>query len=428
MTRNITLLATLLAAGLASTASAADIETLERKVEILTEEVQRLKLGSDTEPETLQGKFGFAPAAAKVYQKGAKKVSVGGYGEMVYKNFEPKQQNGSGAGTRDRLDFLRAVLYVGYKFNDWITFNSEIEFEHATEGKRGEVGVEVAQLDFTPWGEVLGLRAGLMLTPMGLINEGHEPTTFHGVERPGTESNIIPSTWRENGVGLFGRYKWFEYRSYLMNGLQAVKDGGASPAVTGFSATGGLRNGRQKGSNAYAEDFAWVSRVDVSPIDDAVFGASFYIGEADQSALAAPSIPVTLWDLHFKGQYAGAELRALYTEGRIGNADELSALQGATIGSKLFGGYLEAAYDVGRFIPADRKHYLAPFIRYERYDTQAKTPKGFAGSAATSRLEYTVGLTYKPIPQVAVKFDHMFNRNQGNTGVGQTNLGVGYIF
>jgi len=413
---------------------AADLDTLEKKVDILTEEIERLKLGSEIEPADLSGEFGFAPAAAKVYKKGAKKVSIGGYGEMVYKNYQPKNQNGAGAGKRDRLDFLRAILYVGYKFNDWITFNSEIEFEHATEGKRGEVGVEMAQIDFTPWGDTLGFRVGLLLTPMGLVNEVHEPTTFHGVERPGTESSVLPSTWRENGAGLFGRYKWFEYRSYVTNGLQAVTDGGASPAVSGFSASSGLRNGRQKGSNTYAEDFAWVSRLDVSPIDDVVAGFSLYTGEADQNALSAPSIPLTFWDLHAKAQYKGAELRVLYTEGKIGNVDELNILQGkalgsnASIGSKLFGGYIEAAYDVGRFIPASEKQYLAPFFRYERYDTQKEVPDGWTKNPSNSRTEYTLGLTYKPTAQVALKLDHMFKRNQGGTGVGQTNMGVGYIF
>lgn len=434
MKRNICLLSAALAVGAASSVRAADLETLEKKVEILTEEVQRLKLGAETEPMELKSEFGFAPAAAKVYQKTAKKVSIGGYGEMVYKNYQPKKQNGTGAGARDQIDLLRAILYVGYKFNDWITFNSEIEFEHANTAKRGEVGVEMAQLDFTPFGDVLGLRAGLMLMPMGLVNEVHEPTTFHGVERPGTETNIIPTTWRENGIGLFGRYKWFEYRSYVVNGLQAVTDGGASPKVTGFKASSGLKDGRPKGSNAFIEDAAWVSRLDVSPVEDVTVGGSFYVGEADQSALGAPSIPVTLWDLHFKGQYRGAELRALYAQAKIGNVDELNSLQSIALGSnssvgdEMFGGYLEAAYDVGRFIPAQNKHYLAPFFRYERYDTQKGVPNGWTKNRSNSRTEYTLGLTYKPTPQVALKFDHMFKRNQGITGVGQTNLGVGYIF
>ncbi len=71
---------------------------------------------------------------------------------------------------------------------------------------------------------------------------------------------------------------------------------------------------------------------------------------------------------------------------------------------------------------------LSPFVRYERYDTQADTPSAFAKNPANSRVEYVTGLTYKPIPQVSVKADHMWARNQARTGVNQWNLGLAYIF
>lgn len=420
-------LAAFVAAPLAAQSADPKVLELERKLDALSGEVERLKLGEAAPPE-LNSILGFGPAASKVYQGSAKRVSIGGYGEMSYQNYRGRKQNGTTAGKRDITDFVRAVLYAGYKFNDWITFNSEIEFEHASEGKRGEVSVEMAALDFTPWGKALGLRTGLLLMPVGFTNEIHEPTTYHGVNRPSVETNLIPTTWRENGVGVFGEAGPFRYRSYLVSGLQAASDG----VVTGFKGDKGLRDGRSSGSKSYSEDFAWVGRADVAPVPGVEAGGSLYMGEADQRAVNAPQVPVTLWEMHAKGQWRGAELKALYTETHIGNVGALNAAQGfagnKSVGIDLFGGYVEAAYDVLGAWSGNRGHSLSPFVRYERYDTQKTVPDGFTKDLANSRVEYTLGLTYKPITQVAVKLDHQFLKNAAQTGVGQTNVGIGYIF
>lgn len=404
------------------------LSELERKIDILSQEIERLKLGAAAEPAADRKEKGFAPAATKVYRAAPNKVSIGGYGEMTYQNFSKRRQDAGAAAARDEADFLRLVLYAGYKFNEWILFNSELEFEHASTGKgRGEVSVEQAYLDFK-LADPLGIRAGLLLVPMGLTNEIHEPSVFHGVKRPSVETNILPTTWRENGVGIFGEHGPVSYRSYILAGLQAVTNTG----VTGFSGASGLRNGRSSGAKSLAEDLAWVGRVDVSPVEGVKAGGSLYVGEADQG-LAVHAVPVTLWELHGQAEYRGAELKALYAEGRIGNADTVNALQGFTnaaqtsVGRRLFGGYVEAAYNAFSLCPKTRQ-YLAPFARYERYDTQAETPASFAKNAANSRVEYTLGLSYKPIPQVSVKADHQWIQNQARTGVNQFNLGLAYLF
>ena len=96
----------------------------------------------------------------------------------------------------------------------------------------GSVSVEFAALDFL-WRPEANARAGLLLVPMGFLNEVHEPPFFYGVQRPETETRILPTTWRENGVGLFGKLgETVEYRAYVMNGFNAQ----ASP--TPASATG----------------------------------------------------------------------------------------------------------------------------------------------------------------------------------------------
>ena len=402
---------------------------LERKVDVLTQEIEKLKLGESADPIAEGAVSGFAPAASKVYRARLSKISIGGYGEMTYQNFSKRRQDADPAAVRDEADFLRAVLYVGTKFNDWILFNSELEFEHASTGKgRGEVSVEQAYIDFQLRPEI-GVRAGTLIVPMGLQNEVHEPTTFHGVRRTSVEQNIIASTWRENGAGVYGDFGPLSYRAYLVSGLQATTNTG----VTGFAASGGLRNGRSSGAKSYAEDLASVTRIDYKPVSGVMIGGSVYVGQADQSLIAV-SVPVSLWESHLKAEYRGAELRALYAEGRVGNADSVNIANGYTsgartsIGSKLFGGYVEGAFDVLTLSKDSRGHSLSPFFRYERYDTQAQTPAAFAKNPANSRVEYTAGLTYKPISQVAVKADHQWMRNQARTGVNQWNLGLAYIF
>src|SRR3989338_106565 len=422
-----------LAMGLASPALAQEkapdmLLELESKIDALSQEMERIKLGeAAAEPKADAKTLGFAPAATKVYRAQQNKVSVGGYGEMVYKSVANNRQDGAAAGGRDMADFQRAILYVGYKFNDWILFNSELEFEHGTTGKgRGEVSVEQAYIDFRI-SRPFGVRAGTLIVPVGITNEVHEPTTFHGVFRPSVETNVIPTTWRENGVGFFGEAGMLSYRSYIMTGLQAVSNTG----VSGFTGSTALRSGRSSGAKSFAEDLAWVGRLDISPVEGVKVGASLYAGEADQN-LTARDVPVTLREVHGQAEYRGLELKALYAHGSVGNAANLNTAQGFTngaknsVGSKFFGGYMEGALNVLSGAKTDQ--YLAFFVRYERYDTQLRTPAGFAGNPANSRTEYTRGLTYKPIPQVAVKLDHQWITNQARTGANQVNLGLAYIF
>lgn len=414
----------------ARAADTAKFDELERKVDALTSEIEKLKLGAAAaEPAPLESRHGFAPAASKVYHASPDRLSIGGYGEMSYTNASRRKQNADSSGSRSAADFVRAILYAGYKFSDAILFNSELEFEHGTTGNgRGEVSVEQAYLDFK-LSEPASLRAGTLIVPVGLVNEIHEPTAFHGVKRPGVETNILPSTWRENGAGVYGRLGPVSYRSYVVTGLQAVSNTG----VSGFSGSSGLRGGRSSGAKSFAEDLASVTRVDYEPVAGTVLGGSFYVGQADQDFLAA-AVPVTIWETHGRAAWRGAEIKALYAEVRIGNVDALNAAQGITaasggsVGRRQFGGYVEGAFDVFSKLPDAKGRSLSPFARYERYDTQADTPESWAKSPANSRVEYTAGLTFKPIPQVAVKADHQWLRNQARTGVNQWNLGLAYIF
>ena len=162
------------------------IAELERRIEAITRELERLSLGRDV-VEADSSLQGLGPASSKVYRVD-QGVSLGGYGELLYENFSSEREDGTPADSRDQFDALRAILYVGYKFNDQLLFNSEIEVEHAD-----EIFLEFAYLDYR-LSDNLGIRAGMILAPLGLVNELHEPPVFLGTERTVTETRIIPTT------------------------------------------------------------------------------------------------------------------------------------------------------------------------------------------------------------------------------------------
>lgn len=408
-----------------------EIDEIKRQIEVLTQEIENLKIG-DAAPSvdaTSTGKFGLAPSASKVY--GAKRgVSIGGYGEMLYENFANEREDGAPANKKDQIDFLRAIVYFGYKFNDRILFNSEIEFEHASSGKNGEVSVEFAYLDFL-LRDAFNVRTGLVLVPMGFVNELHESPVFLGARRPYVEQQIIPTTWRENGAGIFGETAKLSYRAYVVTGLAAFADTASKAA--GFSATG-IRDGRSSGSRSASEDFAWVGRIDFRPAAGLLLGASAYTGGADQGTKTAAGAPidatVTILEGHAEYRWRGLQARALYAATSIDGVAEINAVKNltgnASVGEKQYGWYGEVGYDV--LSGGDTRHALIPYLRYERYNTQDEVPDGFAANPANDVTVTTLGASWKPIPNVAIKLDWNKIENEARTGVDQVNLAVGYLF
>ena len=407
------------------------IRELEHKVEVLAQELEKSRTEAAVpESKELTSVFGLGPAASKVYQV-TRGLSLGAYAEAHYRKLV-----GDAQGASDDTDFERVVLYTGYKFSDRILFNSEIEFEHGTteataSSEGGSVSVEFANLDFMLRDEV-NARVGLLLLPMGFLNEIHEPPYYYGVSRPEVERQIIPSTWRENGAGLFGSLfgDAVEYRIYLMNGLNAE----------GFDSSG-LRDGRQAGNHAIAEHGAVTARVDWFPIEGLLLGASAFHGNAGQNqtigATSLPDTPTTLWDAHAEFERWGLHLRALVTMAHLGDAGRLTdALRTIgeidpteTVASEMLGAYGEVAYDVWPLISPDSEMSLEPFFRYEFLDTQHDVPSGFAADDARELEIHTVGLSFKPIPQVVLKADYRSRDAKGNARLSdEFNLGIGLAF
>lgn len=399
------------------------VEELRRQLDILAEEVDRLRSGEKGAALTEEQRraFGLGASASRIYEK-RQGVSFAGYGEMLYENFSDSRQDGVDSGKASQIDFLRAILYAGYRFNERFLFNSEIEFEHASTGKSGEVSVEFAYLEYLLT-ENLGIRGGLLLVPMGWVNEYHEPNAFLGALRPYTERVILPTTWRDAGFGLAGRRGPFEMRAYLISGLKA----------TGFSGNG-IRRGRQQGSLAKAEDLAFVGRLDFSPTPDLVFGGSLYHGGADQSEIQWQGRPLdlaaTIFDLHGQWRWKGWDLRALFAQAFVDNAGELNlarSLEGAAaVAEKMRGGYFHVGFNLLRGLSENLQ--LSPYYRYEAVNTQAKMPPGFAASPQHDWKFHTFGLEFRPLSQIVVKGDYQWTRNAANLGVNQFNLVLGYAF
>ena len=397
-----------------------DLEELKRQLDILAEEVERLRSGEQPVELTDEDAraIGLAPSAAATYERSAG-VSIAGYGEMLFENFAAEDEARQPTGSASQFDFLRAILYAGYRFNDKFLFNSEIEIEHAD-----EVFVEFAYVDYLAH-ENFGVRGGMLLVPVGLVNEFHEPTVFLGSERPVTEQRIIPSTWRENGVGLHGSVDRVSFRAYVINGL----DG------SGFSSSG-IRGGRQKGSKAKASSMAFAGRVDVTPAPGVFVGASLYTGGSGQGAITLDDrefdVRTTIFDLHGQAQIRGLDLRALYARANIGDAAELNQVLGKTgssgVAKMMDGGYIQAGYNMLSQAAAAGGVALTPYVRFEKVDTQATMPVGFERSRSTENTFTTVGVELKPISNVVVKVDHAWVRNDAKTGVNQFNIGLGYAF
>ena len=398
----------------------AQIDELERRIEVLAAEVEQLRSGEAPQIELTDERrraLGLAPSAAATYRRATEGVSFAGYGEMLLENFASENEAGGRGAPTTRLDFLRAILYAGYRFNDKFLFNSEIEVEHGN-----EIWVEFAYVDFLAT-EHLTLRGGMVLLPLGLTNEFHEPTVYLGARRPETEQRIIPSTWRENGAGVLGSAGMVNFRAYVTNGLRGA----------GFTAAG-VRGGRQRGSNALAANLALSGRVDLTPIPGVFGGVAFYHGGSGQEQVVLDGnrldVGTTIVEVHAQAQLRGWDVRALVAEASIDGAGTVSrALRlplTAPLADTMRGGYLQAGYNVLSQVATDLA--ITPYLRYEQVDTQQRIPAGFTKDLSRDGTFRTLGVEIKPIGNVVIKTDYQWVSNAANTGRNQFNVNLGYAF
>ncbi|MCB1686165.1 MAG: hypothetical protein KDI31_16835 [Pseudomonadales bacterium] len=336
----------------------------------------------------------------------ASRTTLGGYGEMHYNNLDAEDSS------RDlkEVDFHRFVAFVGHEFTDRIRFFSEVELEHslvqdtADGSSGGEVEIEQAYLEFD-LNESLTARGGLFLLPIGILNETHEPNTFYGVERNEVESIIIPSTWWEGGAALSGHYS---------NGLSwdfAVHSGLETP--TSGSSAYRIRSGRQKVSNASADNLALTARLKYTGVPGLELAASVNYQD-DASQIGGDGLEDgTLVSVHGIWSRGPFNLRALWSQWNFnGDAIELADADRQT------GWYVEPSLRLGR--PA---HDWGVYSRYQDLE----------GARAQDQFDqWEVGVNYWPTGNVVLKFDYrdrshdlLSAQDRDFKGI---DLGVGYQF
>lgn len=368
---------------------------------------------AQTAPETYQTPEQQQNTADRLLSSSNKSpLTIGGYGEINYN--QPEGDNGE-------LDVQRLVILFGYKFNEKTQFITEIEFEHVN-----ELYVEQAFLQYS-LNDNVNLRGGLMLVPMGIVNEFHEPTTFNGVERPSVDGSIIPTTWREIGIGVSGKSNEISlrYQAYLFNGFASVN---GSKVLGGKN---GLRNGRQKGAKSTINKPNFSAKADYYGINGLRLGLAGYVGrtqaEDDVDMIDGADVGIAMVGFDARYAYKRFAARGQFINASLTDTEAYNTLNSADLGSKLQGWYLESSYNL---LSQDKAQQLWAFARYEDYDTHASVDGGLTKNSAFDRNDLTFGLSYKLSQGTVVKADYQIKSNEvaNSDSTGQLNFGIGVWF
>lgn len=362
-------------------------------------------------------------------------TTIGGYGQLNA-NW---QKIGPDAPVEGEATVRRLVVFLAHQFDERFRVYTELEWENAIAGTGNDGAVEVEQV-FVDWsllGNALQLRAGLLLVPMGIINQWHEPSVFHGVERPLVDQVVIPTTWRELGAGVFGESGIFRYELYLVTAPDP-----AQLSRDGFVAARGL------GALAKADGPALAGRIEAEPVLGLVLGASTFVGDMGGNGIFFDAdgdrvrldLPILGWSADARYRQHGLEARVLFTQFHMPENGMLLQVRNED-GSPIFadpagngvpatrmdGGYVEVAYDVLRLL-ADTEQQLLPFVRLEMANTQAAMPDGWDADPRLNVQMATYGLTYRPIPQVVFKTDFQLVDRERGDDEWLANTGVGFMF
>lgn len=144
-------------------------------------------------------------------QLGKLPAAIGGYMEA---NYQYLSENGISEG--HQFQMRRLSIFLSSSISKRIKFLSEIEFEDGAK----EISIEFASMDieFAP---LLNVRGGIVLNPIGAFNQNHDGPKWEFVDRPVSATQMLPATWSNAGVGLFGKKytgDWvFAYEAYLTN-------------------------------------------------------------------------------------------------------------------------------------------------------------------------------------------------------------------
>jgi Phosphate-selective porin O and P len=428
----------------APAASVAQETDLAKRVEQLAAELEKVKAelaaqraqAATAAPAATAGPVTVPAQPAQAEQPGAAPVAATratpagrlaadtvftGYGEI---NYNHPVRNAS----QSQTDARRVVIGIEHRFDDKTKVVSEFEWEHAVTSAedKGEAAVEQVYVEREFAGGLRG-KAGLFLMPVGLLNQNHEPTAYYGVERNFVETAIIPTTWREAGLGLSGQFgEGFVWDAGLTTGFDLTKWDPASDEGR-ESPLGALH---QEGQLARSRDLALHGALNWRGYPGLLLGGSVFSGKAGHATADFPAqdARVTLWDLHARYTPGPWDLSALWAYGRITDTGKLNATFSGNptpVPSSFAGWYLQAAYQLGQW--GDWK--LSPFARFESFNTArsyASQPPGLDVATASYERVGTVGANLWVGEGVVLKADYQkFRQDKSRDRV---NLGVGFAY
>lgn len=359
------------------------------------------------------------------------KTSITGYGEF---KFQYRLEEGTGTA-----NMTRAVVYVGHRFTDKISLTSEFELEDAKlEGGEpgGEFNLEQLYLKFELNREHY-LVAGLFIPRIGILNENHMPNTFNGNDRPFVERLIIPSTWREMGVGLYGSMKsvpGLNYSAGIMNGLNASE----------FDNSSGIRSGRQGGKDATATNLALTAALLYNTGDwrfqvSGYYGGSTGIPDEEADTLHLDNgifgTPVLLGECNITYSKPLFSIKALAATINIPDADKLNMAYSNNTAQMTYGAYLEGALNLCKVVKPSSDKKLDLFMRYEIVNLNADMPSNGISNKVNEKNYLVTGLSYLPAKEVVIKADYVWNKTGKPAGITDftnthtfINVGAGYSF
>jgi len=400
--------------------------TVDQKLQILQQEIDDLKAQARRSAAPAQQASPYSLDYSSMLDRSSGLADGGthvvGYGEVGYSKFRR-----SGDAT---ADLQRFVFGFNHRFDERLTFHSEVEFEHAVVSKtdEGEAEIEQAWLNYK-MSDAVNLKGGLFLIPLGILNETHEPPTYYGVMRNQVETRIIPTTWRELGAGVHGVVG--EGLRYDVGITTSFDSGKLDERTTG------IRSAHQEGQQANARDLAVYGALNYRR-PGLLVGGGVFTGNTGQngvsnSALQGVSARLTLWDVHAQYRVGGLDLQGLYAAGALGDADKVTAaiLAAAPAPADAFaapktlkGGYVQAAYHVYKRGNFD----LAPFVRYERIDIKQQEDPANGQLQDPNNIERikTIGVNFWVHPQVVLKAD--VQRYAADKSQDRFELGLGFMF
>ncbi len=349
-------------------------------------------------------------------------TTLWGYGEIAYAR---PVHNSSEA----QADLARAVLGWGHRFDDRTRMAAELEVEHAVASStdQGEVEIEqfYAERDFT---DRVGGRAGLFLIPIGFLNEHHEPTQYYSVFRNFVETSIIPTTWREGGLAVYGGTEsGLKWNVGLTTGFNLASwdpsstDGRDSP----------LGSIHQELSLAAAKDLSGYLSLNYVGIPGWTFGGTYFTGKAGQGVqdFPAQNARVTLWEAHARWQPGPFDFTALYSRGTISDTEALNLTfigQPTPVPQLFYGGYVQGAWrDVWQY----KDYSLTPFTRYEWVNTAAayaSVPQGLGVPTTPTEQIWTIGANFFITPSIVFKADYQQFRIDSSRNSFQVGFGLNF--